>query len=147
MARRKTTATNAALKWKDRMGNSGQAVTDGVNAVTEAPGKLAAAQKANWLARVTAAADKWAARVGAVSLAKWKDAMINKGVPRIAGGVEMGAANYQSWLEAYLPMIQNTVANLPAKQKGNIGNAMSRIQKVLEATQAFAKTYQKRPGV
>jgi len=146
MARRKTTATNAAMKWRDRMSNAGAAIEAGVNAVTEAPGKLAAAQKANWLARITASADKWAQRTGAVTLQKWKDSTIQKGIPRIATGVEMGAANYQSWLEAYLPMIQGVTANLGPKQKGNIGNAMSRIQKVLEATQKFAATYQKRPG-
>lgn len=147
MARRKTTATHAAMKWKDRMGNAGQAISDGVDAVTVAPGKLAAAQKANWLARVTASADKWAARTGAVTLEKWKSSMKDKGIPRIAGGVEMGAANYQTWLESYLPMIQATVAQLPPKVKGNIGNAMSRIEKVLMATQNFAKTYNKRPGL
>lgn len=69
-------------------------ITLGVNRVTEAPGKKAAAKSAKMLAGITEAVNsgKWAQRVGAVTLEEWKGHMLNKGIGRIAAGID-GAAD------------------------------------------------------
>ncbi len=65
----------------------------GIERVTEAPGAKAAANADKWHARISEAntREKWQRRVGAVPLDEWKTAMTEKGLPRVAGGID-GAA-------------------------------------------------------
>jgi|SRR6478735_4102272 len=79
-----------AKKWADNMKSSGQYIRDGVNAVTEAPGIKAAAKSAKMLAGIQEAisSGKWQKAVAAVPLEQWKKTMLDKGVGRIAAGVD-----------------------------------------------------------
>src|SRR5487761_725868 len=74
------TPDQIAANWASRLGASTQKITDGVQAVTVAPGQAAARQKAAWVANVAAAQDKWASRTAAVPLSTWQNDMINKGI-------------------------------------------------------------------
>jgi len=62
----------------------------GVEAVTEAPGAKAAAKADKMRANLLEALDsgKWQRRVAAVGVDDWKRAMIEKGVNRVAGGLD-----------------------------------------------------------
>lgn len=68
-------------------------ITAGVNAVTEAPGKKAAARKDVWVNRMTDTTvhDRWAKNVGKVTLEDWKKDMVEKGVGRISAGLDRSA--------------------------------------------------------
>ena len=65
----------------------------GVAAVTEAPGVKAAAKADKMRTNLVAALDsgKWARRVASVSVDDWKNAMLNKGVNRVAAGLDASA--------------------------------------------------------
>lgn len=65
----------------------------GVNQVTESPGIAAAEAQTKMRTNLVAAIDNgtWARRVSAVPLQAWKDAMVNKGIPRVSAGID-GAA-------------------------------------------------------
>ena len=62
----------------------------GVERVTESPTKKAAAKKEKMRAGINAALDngKWERGLNRVSLPDWQGAMINKGLGRVAAGVD-----------------------------------------------------------
>lgn len=80
-------------------------ITIGVNAVTEAPGKKAAAKADKMLRNLTEAVNsgKWAQRVGDVPLEEWKGQMIDKGIPRIAQGIDGSAAKVEAFFAQLFP--------------------------------------------
>ena len=93
-------------------------ITLGVDRVTEAPGKKAAAKADKMLARLTESVrdGTWAARVGAVTLEDWKTHMKTKGIPRIAAGIDGAAAkteDFFSQLFSYQDTLQGTLRGMP----------------------------------
>lgn len=80
-------------------------ITIGVGNVTEAPGAKAAAQADKMLTNLTEAvrSGKWARRVGAVSLEAWKADMLNKGVGRIASGIDGAGDKVEAFFEQLFP--------------------------------------------
>jgi len=68
-------------------------IRKGVDAVTEAPGKKAAAAKDVYVAKMTDSAvqDRWAKNVAKVPLEDWKKDMKEKGIGRISAGLDRSA--------------------------------------------------------
>lgn len=120
----------SAAKWAQNLQNSTQAITDGVNAVTVAPGLAAARQKDVYVANVMAAKDKWASRVASVPLSSWQQSMIQKGIPRIAQGATVAQPKVASFLTQLLPAIAQVKSTLPPRgtldQNINRSNAFIR---------------------
>lgn len=104
-----------AAKWAANLGAATQAITDGVNAVSVAPGQAAARQKAVWANNVQAAQNKWAQRVAAVSLSDWQQAILTKGVPRVATGAQAAVPKMQTFMTKLLPYIASGQSSLPAR--------------------------------
>ena len=100
-------AKEAADKLVRRLSGATQDVIRGVERVTEAPGIKAAAAQDLMLARVMEAitSGKWADAVSAISLPDWKKAMLDKGVPRIAQGVQAAQPKIQAFFEQLLPAV------------------------------------------
>jgi len=86
----KVTADQFATRWGAGLKGSVERIRSGVERVTESPGKAAAAKSDKWHTAIssTATKDKWARRIGEMSLEDWQRAMIQKGVNRIATGVD-----------------------------------------------------------
>lgn len=86
----RVTPEQFAERWGTGLTGSIERMRTGVEAVTVAPGVSAAAKADKWHAAISRqdTKDKWKARVGAVPLDVWQQAMINKGLNRIADGVE-----------------------------------------------------------
>jgi hypothetical protein len=104
-----------ATKWATNLGASTTSITAGVNAVQQAPGQSAAAQSAVWLQRLQASQAKWERNVSAVTLQEWKNAMLNKGLPRIATGAQQAVPKMQAFMQKWLPYEQAGVAQLPPR--------------------------------
>jgi hypothetical protein len=104
-----------ASKWSSRLAQSGDQIKAGVQGVNVAPGQLAARQRNVWQQNLIAAADKWASRVAAVSLAEWQQDMLNKGVPRIASGAQAAQPKFAQFMGQLLPYIESGRANLPPR--------------------------------
>lgn len=90
----------------------------GVDAVSEAPGKKAAAQQEKMLANLTEAvrSGKWARRVEGVSLEDWKATMLNKGVGRIAAGIDGASEKVEAFFAQLFPYqdtLQAEIDRLP----------------------------------
>lgn len=125
--------------WAQRLGAARQQIIDGVNAVTVAPGQKAAAQVQVWLANTQAAADKWARNTQAVSLQQWQNAMISKGVDRVATGANAAVPKMTQFMQQWLPYEQQVVASLPPR-----GNLQQNIQRAVTMMQTNAQ-FQRKP--
>lgn len=108
----------AAQSWANGMQNSTQKITAGVNAVTQSPTASAANAVDRMVAGIqrAAASGKIQAALNAVSLQDWKDAMINKGVPRVAGGAVAAKPKMQNFLQQFLPYLASGVSQLNSTQ-------------------------------
>lgn len=108
----KATAAQAADSWKTGFSGAGTKYTAGVNAVTVAPGQLAAAQKSAYVQGVNENQNIWAAKVGAVSLQDWKNAAATTGAQRLASGAEKGASKFAAFMQNFLPQLSSIVDGL-----------------------------------
>lgn len=118
--------TKVAAKWKTNFGNASQAITDGVNAVTVAPGQAAAMKKSKWLARVTASADKWAKNVSAVTLEQWKSQMLTIGLQRLATGAQTGEPKVTAFMTSFLAYLDRNKATIDAMPTDTIDQALAK---------------------
>lgn len=114
----KKTPAEAVEKWARNLKGAVPDITAGVERVTEAPGKKAAAAADKMLANLTEKVrdGTWAARVGAVSLEEWKKLMLDKGIGRIAAGVDGATAKTEAFfsqLFAYQDSISTKLDRMP----------------------------------
>lgn len=126
-----------AQKWATRLSAATQAITDGVNAVTQAPGAAAAAQADVWLANLQAARDKWVRNVSAVTLQQWQSAMITKGVPRVASGATAAVPKMGQFMAQWLPYANQIAQSLPPR--GTIDQNIARVTAQIRGNAAFVR--------
>jgi hypothetical protein len=105
----------AAADWVAGLSAKTAKIQASVQAVTVAPGQLAARQKTAYQQGVAANVDKWARNVGQVSLSDWQQAFITKGVPRIAPGAQAAQAKFAGFMGRLLPYVERGRSNLPAR--------------------------------
>lgn len=134
------TPNQVAQKWQQRLSQSTQQITDGVNGVQQAPGAKAAQAKALWVQQVTAAADKWAARTGAVTLDAWKAAMINKGIPRVATGAQAATPKVEAFMTQFLPHVEAVAQRVRAMPKGGLANGIARATAQIQGNATFKRS-------
>lgn len=115
MAKAIPSAAQAAQSWQQGFGAAGTKWAAGIESVTVAPGQLAAAAQARYLAGVQQNAQKWAANSAAVTLAQWKQQSIDKGQARLATGAQTGMAKYQAKIGQVLDTIKSINASLPPR--------------------------------
>ncbi len=98
---------SAAQNWVNALQQAAQKATAGAQRVQVSPGQKAAEQAQKWITRVNESAPKWQRKVGAVTLAEWQAAYINKGVPRIASGAQAAQPAYQQALGPLFQFMAN----------------------------------------
>jgi hypothetical protein len=131
----KATAAQAAANWGTGFAGSSTKYTQGIAAVTVAPGQLAAAQKNAYLANVQASANIWAAKVAAVDLASWKNSSSTTGAQRLGSGATKGQPKYQAFANAFIPQLSSVVNSLPAR--GTFDQNLSRFTAYAQALHAL----------
>ena len=114
----KLTAAEATEKHARRLKGATEDIRRGVQRVTEAPGQAAAAKQEKFRQNLMAAIDsgKWARRVASVSLGEWQTLMADKGIPRIAAGVDASAGKIEdffSQLFAHQEGLERKVQSMP----------------------------------
>lgn len=138
-----TNPNTVAAKWSRNLGQAGQSITDGVNGVTTSPGQLAAAQVQKWLTAINNSAAKWQRNVGALTLQAWQQAMINKGIPRIAAGATAGEPNMLNFMTQFLPYLQTGVQQVKGMPSGGLANGIARATAMITYNSKFV--YQRTP--
>ncbi len=103
------TPAQIAEKHGRRLKGSVEDIRTGINAVTESPMQKAAKKPEKYLAGVQAAVSsgRWANRLNAVSLEDWKKAAIDKGLNRIAAGIDAALPKTTAFYEQLVPFEQN----------------------------------------
>jgi len=136
----KVTAAQWLEKWGQRLNASGQFITSGVNNVQTAPGVTAAAAQDRMLTNLTASITSgvWARNVSAVSLADWKSAMINKGIPRVSQGVTAAQKNKTQVIGQLLAAVDNAASQANALPKGGLDQNIQRAVTFMRAMSANA---------
>lgn len=134
----------ATAKWKQNLSAAGPAMTAGVQAVTVSPTEQAAQAVDRQVAGVQAAAasGKTAARLRKVSLPQWQQAMIQKGVPRLASGAAAGASSYQNFATSFYPVMAAASDTARSMPKGSIEDSLNRVRVVIQAAQQWAQNNQ-----
>lgn len=130
--------TTATAKWVNNLSNATQEITDGVNAVQQAPGQAAAAKVQTWLARIQASAQKWQTNVAAVSLGEWQQSMIKVGIPRIASGAQAKQGKYQAFATKFYPYLASGVATVKAMPKVTLQDGINRAVAMINHNAKFS---------
>jgi len=105
-------------KYQRRLKGAVDDIRRGLEKVTEAPTAKAAAKQDKMKARIVEAIDsgKWARGLKRVSIEDWKTAAINKGVGRIAAGVD-GASDkvkeFAAQLLSYQDSLKSKIEAMP----------------------------------
>ena len=86
----------------------------GVEGVTSSPTAKAALKVDKMRTGILASIDngKWAAGLNRVSLEEWKDKMINKGINRVASGIDGASAKVTAFAAELLPHIDRGVSDI-----------------------------------
>ena len=139
------TPEQVAAKWAQNLGAATQYITAGVNAVTVAPGQQAARQVDAWIQGVQAARNKWQQRVGAVTLQEWQQAMITKGVPRVASGAQAAVPKMSQFLGEFLPFQERVTQQVRSMPKGGLEAGINRAIAQIRGTAQFQRGGGTRP--
>lgn len=111
-------ADQLAANWANNLAAANARMQAGAQAVTVSPGQAAAAQQGVWLANTTAAANRWAQNVAAVTTAQWQQAFITKGLPRVATGAQAAQPQFAVTLAKIIQAEKGIVPSLPPR--GNL---------------------------
>jgi hypothetical protein len=118
MAKQMMTASEYAEKQARRLKGSIEDIRSGIQRVTEAPTAKAAKKADKMVANLTASvtSGKWAARLNSVSLEEWKQKATDKGLSRIASGIDGAKAKVEAFAAQLLPFessLQDQINKLP----------------------------------
>ena len=114
----KLTAHEFQEKHARRLKASIEDMRIGVSKVTESPTAKAAKSVDKMRAKIVESIDsgKWAAGLNQVTLEEWKSKMIEKGVNRVAAGIDAASGKVIAFAEDLLPHVdagQNLVKKMP----------------------------------
>lgn len=130
-----------AAKWSQNLQSATTSMRDGANAVTENPAQKAidAKQKMvqNWNASVTDGS--WEAGLGRVSLADWRKAYIEKGIPRIAQGAISGENKMAEYLTEAIPYIRQGQEAVRAMPNLTLQHSAARMVAMMNHMAAFKR--------
>lgn len=137
----KLTPKEAQEKHARRLKASIGDIEAGVGRVTEAPGKKAAAKADKMLAGITESVrdGTWARRVGAVSLEDWKRAMTEKGIGRIAAGIDGAAAKTEDFFAQLFAYQDGLKGKLNAMPDLTLEDSISRMTTWVRDMAKFSK--------
>jgi hypothetical protein len=108
-------ATDAAARWAQNFGASGTKWAAGVQAVTVAPGQLAARQADLWANNTMAAKPRFAANSAKVSREEWISVTVAKGQGRLASGAQAAQSKVEAVFGRLFPYIGQVVNGLPPR--------------------------------
>jgi hypothetical protein len=138
----KLTAAEFREKHARRLKGAVEDMKRGVENVTEAPTVKAAEKVDKMRTNLVAAIDsgKWAKGLKRVSLDDWKDKMINKGIGRVAAGIDAAAPKVEAFAEELLPHIDSVKKEVEKMPDVTLED---NIQRMVSFTRGMAKFQRK----
>jgi len=118
-----------ASKWVRGMQNAGESMKAGIQAVSVAPGQIAAARADLYRQKVIEAVDsgRYQAATAAVSLEEWKQAALTKGVSAATSRAQQSQDKVLRFLNFWLPITQQASQMVQGMPKGTLENAKARM--------------------
>jgi len=137
----KLTPDEFADKHARRLKGAIEDMRAGIEKVTEAPGAAAAKKATKMLTNLTAKVQDgtWAKRVSAVPLDEWKRKMIDKGLPRVAGGIDASRAKIVDFAGQLLPAVDAAQARVRAMPDLTIEDSINRMTTFVREMAKFKK--------
>ena len=135
----KLTPEQYAEKQARNLKNSLPDIRAGIERVSTAPGVAAAAAQTRMKDNLNRAIDdgRWAAKVRGVSLEEWKSAALNKGVDRIAAGIDQAHDKQVQMAGRLLAAVDSSAAKSNAMPKGTIQDSIARMTAFVEDMHKF----------
>lgn len=129
-----------ASNWQTGMANSSAKMTAGINAVTVNPAEQAIAAIPRMVQGIQAAAANGSIEAGLrrVTLSAWKNAMIQKGVNRVAAGAQTAKPKVQAFASQFLPFLKTGVDQLPPR--GDVNQNIQRAVLMMQYNHSFKYT-------
>jgi hypothetical protein len=121
-------AAEYTAKWQQRLKASTEDIRRGISRVTVSPTESAAKQADLALQKIMAAfqSGKWAAQLRKVTLQDWQNSATNKGLQRIAAGVDGATASQQQMAEKLLAAVDATLAEVNQTPRGDLEQNIGR---------------------
>jgi len=137
----KLTPEEATDKHAKRLKGSMEEMESGINKVTTAPGQAAAKKAKKMLANLTAKINDgtWARRVAGVTLEEWKSKMIEKGLPRVSGGIDAARDKQINFFAQLLPAIDAAQAKVKGMADLTLEDSINRMTTMCREMAKFKK--------
>jgi len=137
----KVTAEEFAEKYARRMKGAIPDIQRGIERVSEAPTKRAAAKKEKMRARVLEAIDtgRWEAGLNAVSLEAWKAEITEKGISRIPQGVDRATGKVADFARKLLPYQDALAKKIQTMPDLTLEDAVNRAAEWIRGMSKFRK--------
>ena len=118
-----------ASKQARNLKNSIQDIRDGISRVTVAPGQLAVKAQDKMRTKTLEAIDsgRWASKTGAVSLQEWQAGALNKGVDRIATGIDAAHDKQVQMAGRLLPIVDAAASRARAMPSNTLQDSIARM--------------------
>mgnify|MGYP003142662288 FL=1 len=135
----KLTPEGYAEKQARNLKNSLPDIRAGIERVSTAPGVAAAAAQTRMKDNLNRSIDdgRWAAKVRGVTLEEWKNAALNKGVDRIAAGIDQAHDKQVQMAGRLLAAVDSSAAKANAMPKGTIQDSIARMTTFVEDMHKF----------
>lgn len=125
----KISPSEAGNKYRSGVQGGAQDYTLGIQSVTEAPSAKAIAQKqkmvTNWNAAINSG--KWETKLGAVTLAQWKQAATTRGAQNYAQSADAASQKWTTWAQTAFPIIQNIQDEIKAMPSTTLNDNIQRM--------------------
>lgn len=138
----RVTPTEFQEKHARRLKGAVEDIRRGVDRVTNNPCEAAAAKQDKMLAKITdsVTSGKWARNLRRVTLSDWKDKMTNKGIPRIASGIDGAAAKVTAFATDLLPHVDAGVDKVKAMPDLSIEDSIARAGAFIRHMSTFKRS-------
>ena len=135
----KLTPAQYAEKQARNLKNSLPDIRAGIERVSTAPGVAAAAAQTRMKDNLNRSIDdgRWAAKVRGVTLEEWKNAALNKGVDRIAAGIDQAHDKQVQMAGRLLAAVDSSAAKSNAMPRGTIQDSIARMTTFVEDMHNF----------
>lgn len=110
----RVTPEEFAEKHARRLKGAVEDMRRGIEKVTTSPTAQAAAKQGKMLTNITESVNsgRWAAALKAVSVEEWRSAMIDKGLPRVSGGIDAAHDKVVRTAAKLLPIVDAAAAKV-----------------------------------
>jgi len=138
----KLTPLQAREKHARNLKNANEDMRIGIEAVTEAPTLKAAAAKVKMKANINKALDdgKWERGLKRVDLNQWKTAMIDKGLPRVAIGIDASAQKVEDFYGEFLPFLDTVAQKVNKMPDVTLDDSINRMTTQIREVAKFKRS-------